>query len=1430
MGSTTVSGNTIYGYRPSVPGSQQGFGSLSPNTFTRGTATVNVIRLAYNSGASGTLDFQISLASGTIPPDGLLGAVGLVLALGSETFAFTPGTTSTQFDFDRGGLSWNNGDTVAVSLAIAAPEPPTALQAAPYGDTAVLLSWTTPATGTPGGYKVEVSEDAGITWADAEDDTGSTDTSWIHEGLPAAATRHYRVSALVSGEASDPSATASATTCAAGVPWCPTLTAGTTIFGGSTFTGFSSTFPSIGSISPASFRHGGSTYTSDQFVHTDLTGSPTLILGFDSGPLAGFSLRSGAQVLALASATYSGTNFNYTWSTPPFGPWSNGQVVAFEFAATFPPPNTAPVITTTSPISVPENTTAVTTLAATDADTGTTLTWSKNGGADADAFTLTTGGVLTFTTAPDYENPTDTGSNNSYVVIVQVSDATATADLTLTVTVTDVAEQPEPVQAQTELPAGWSLIPSGARAGDDFRLLIVTSTRQTAANTDIADYNAVVQNDVSNTGHADIQGYAANFRMLGCTETVSAITNANTGSTDPAASIYWLNGAKVADDYAGLYDGSWDSNAPKFPDGENAPTSGLISQTLVGCTPAGMIDGTNHLAAALVTQGYPGFSGSEFGVFPVLVKENRRFYGLSEIFRVPAHTPATGAPAITGTARVGQTLTASTSGITDADGLTNVSYVYRWIRLDSDGMMNPTDIGTDASTYTLVAADVGKKIQVGVSFQDDSDNDEELTSEAYPSGTETIAAADTTNNAPTFTDGPSTSRSIAENTASGQNIGAPITATDADTGDTLTYDLGGTDAAAFGIVSASGQIQTRAALDYETKSSYTVTVTVSDGNGGSDSIDVTINVTPDGGGGPPGGGGVGPRTSVPGAPTNLTAVGGDGQAVLSWDAPASDGGAAITDYEYRINRSGPWIPIGSTDTTHTVTGLVNGTVYVFEVRAVNAAGGSASSNRGEAKPEVFTLDFAHFANGDGITSDLVFVNVGTHPIRPVISFYDQEGQPMAAESMVEITGDLEIQEDGSLSILTAMEPLGELTISTHGQGELVSGSVKVVAFGSIGGVLRFDLPGIGVAGVGASPPVRDAVFPVRRQEAGINTGVAIHNLESSAEIVRCELMREGVLRDAVSIPLAANGQSSWFIDAAFPAADTSGLAGSVHCDAAGPGMFTAVALELDAVNRIFTTLPVLSTRRAGGRAAELNFAHFANGAGLTSDLVFVNLSTERSRPAPTPFHTDILPVRPALYFYGTDGQPMAAESVVDITGDLAVTEDGGLTVLTEMEPLGVLTVSTHGRGELVSGSVRVVADEPIGGMLRFDLPGIGVAGVGVSSPVSDALFPVRRQEAGINTGVAVHNLGEEAMEVTCELMQGGTVLDDVSIPLAANGQSSWFIDQVFTGADTSDFAGSVRCTAPGEGMFTGVAVELDAANRIFTTLPVFPVPERMSQE
>ena len=138
----------------------------------------------------------------------------------------------------------------------------------------------------------------------------------------------------------------------------------------------------------------------------------------------------------------------------------------------------------------------------------------------------------------------------------------------------------------------------------------------------------------------------------------------------------------------------------------------------------------------------------------------------------------------------------------------------------------------------------------------------------------------------------------------------------------------------------------------------------------------------------------------------------------------------------------------------------------------------------------------------------------------------------------------------------------------------------------------------------------------------------------------------------------------------------------------GRRLFSAVALEMDPGTRVFLTLAAVSGEPAEPEARRrcLDFAHFANGDGTTSDLVFVNVSTQRSRPAPTPFHTDILPIRPAIYFYDTEGAlRCAAESVVDVTGDLEITEDGGLTVQTEMKPLGVLTVSTHGQGALVSG-------------------------------------------------------------------------------------------------------------------------------------------------
>ena len=99
------------------------------------------------------------------------------------------------------------------------------------------------------------------------------------------------------------------------------------------------------------------------------------------------------------------------------------------------------------------------------------------------------------------------------------------------------------------------------------------------------------------------------------------------------------------------------------------------------------------------------------------------------------NSPATGDPTISGTAQVGETLTADTSDIAADDGLSNVQYEYQWLADDTD------IAGATSLTYTLADADEGKAIKVRVSFTDDAGNDESLTSAA----TDAVAAVPTPN-------------------------------------------------------------------------------------------------------------------------------------------------------------------------------------------------------------------------------------------------------------------------------------------------------------------------------------------------------------------------------------------------------------------------------------------------------------------------------------------------------------------------------------------------------------------------------------------------------------------------------------------------------------------------------------------------------------
>ena len=216
-------------------------------------------------------------------------------------------------------------------------------------------------------------------------------------------------------------------------------------------------------------------------------------------------------------------------------------------------------------------------------------------------------------------------------------------------------------------------------------------------------------------------------------------------------------------------------------------------------------------------------------------------------------------------------------------------------------------------------------------FTPTADEDSENNETVILSGSATDLTADTAtltiidNSPPTFANTPE-ARSVAENTAAGQDVGAAVTAADTDTGDTLSYSLEeGADAASFDIVSTSGQIRTKSALDHETTPSYSVTVKADDGQGGSATVPVTITVTD-----------VEEQPETPPAPTGTT---GTDRLTVTWTAPDRNGGPALTGYEVRYKKTADinWSsrPHSGTGTTATITGLDPGTEYEVQVRALN---------------------------------------------------------------------------------------------------------------------------------------------------------------------------------------------------------------------------------------------------------------------------------------------------------------------------------------------------------------------------------------------------------------------------------------------------------------------------------------------------------------
>ena len=338
----------------------------------------------------------------------------------------------------------------------------------------------------------------------------------------------------------------------------------------------------------------------------------------------------------------------------------------------------------------------------------------------------------------------------------------------------------------------------------------------------------------------------------------------------------------------------------------------------------------------------------------------------SAVQKQTANTSATGKPTISGTVQVEETLTASTSGIADADGLTKVSYSYQWIRNDGS---TDTDIqDATGSTHTLVDADEGKVIKVKVTFTDDAGNEEALTSGA----TDAVAAADP----PAKPTG--LSASVVSHEAVTLTWDDPqddsITGYVIQRRDRAIHPVG-TFVTIAGDTGSTDTTYTDATVEPDKQYVYRIKA-INEHGEVSDKSDWIRADTP--------------AIPIPDKPTGLSAVVSHEAVTLTWDDPQDDSitGYVIQRRDRAIHPVGTFVTLagdtGSTDTTYTDDSVEPDKQYVYRIKAINEHGevsdksdwirantpnwatGAPTIGGNAQVGETLTADISEIADDDGL--------------------------------------------------------------------------------------------------------------------------------------------------------------------------------------------------------------------------------------------------------------------------------------------------------------------------------------------------------------------------------------------------------------------------------------------------------------------------------
>ncbi len=455
------------------------------------------------------------------------------------------------------------------------------------------------------------------------------------------------------------------------------------------------------------------------------------------------------------------------------------------------------------------------------------------------------------------------------------------------------------------------------------------------------------------------------------------------------------------------------------------------------------------------------------------------------------------------------------------------------------------------------------------------------------------------------------------------------------------------------------------------------------------------------------------------------------------------------------------------------------------------------------------LYFAQFGDGLGLFSLVVLFSLNqVSEATGQIDILGAAGEGLSVDlngEIVEGTKDFNVPASGLLSL------------RTDGQGDLLAGSARITSDRHLEGVVVFGGEN-GLAGVGSSPdfPAGFAA-PVQSNEASqINSGIAVTRLsenqdplgEDPGSLQMRLLDTGGAVLAAASDQLPANGHKALFvteIDWDTPI-DFSDFIGILRVTSTEAVTATVVQTRADEL----VTMPVAGLQPPqpqpagaypqGAVVHSYYFAQFADGNDLlSSQILLLNLSQDAMATAD-------------LTLKGKDGSLLT----VDLNG----AEVAGQTQV-GIAPGGLQVLVTDGQGELSVGSVSVSSDQPLAGVIVFAGAGVGSAGVGSSTELTDGfLAPMETDESlSVNTGVAVMNLEMDEVTLDAELIAvDGSIIAMAQLKLTGMGQAAIFIDEFEWSipVDFSCFEGLLRVSSSGRIAATVVQTR----PRQFATMPV----------